>query len=214
MRDIPEALQTRLADDALTLCLCWRLTRRDGEVFGLTDHDTDLLIAGFTYKPGAALEGGQFVQSIDLKPGHAAAAGFLSNDFIQEGDLRSGLWDGCQIDVLRVDWRAPETGQIHIWSGYLTESTMLDNGKFQADLASLKADLERPVGRVLQRQCDAAFGDERCGVREVGQSCDQRFETCRDVFSNTANFRGFPHMPGNDFVLAGPAAGRNDGSKR
>lgn len=28
--------------------------------------------------------------------------------------------------------------------------------------------------------------------------CDKRFATCRDRFGNAINFRGFPHMPGND----------------
>jgi uncharacterized phage protein (TIGR02218 family) len=32
--------------------------------------------------------------------------------------------------------------------------------------------------------------------------CDKRFETCRDVFANAANFRGFPHIPGNDHVIS------------
>jgi uncharacterized phage protein (TIGR02218 family) len=32
--------------------------------------------------------------------------------------------------------------------------------------------------------------------------CDKRFETCRDVFANAAGFRGFPHIPGNDHVIA------------
>jgi uncharacterized phage protein (TIGR02218 family) len=32
--------------------------------------------------------------------------------------------------------------------------------------------------------------------------CDKRFETCRDRFANAANFRGFPHIPGNDHLLA------------
>ncbi len=30
--------------------------------------------------------------------------------------------------------------------------------------------------------------------------CDKRFSTCRDKFANTLNFRGFPHIPGNDFI--------------
>ncbi len=30
--------------------------------------------------------------------------------------------------------------------------------------------------------------------------CDKRFTTCRDTFANALNFRGFPHIPGNDFV--------------
>jgi uncharacterized phage protein (TIGR02218 family) len=32
--------------------------------------------------------------------------------------------------------------------------------------------------------------------------CDKRIETCAARFANAANFRGFPHMPGNDFVTA------------
>lgn len=214
MRDIPEALQDRLSGDVLTLCLCWRLTRRDGQVFGLTDHDSNLTIEGILYAPGAALDSERFVQSIDLAPGQAVATGRLSSDLITQDDLKAGLWDGCRVDVLRADWTALDLGQVLIWSGYLTEVTASEDGRFQARLASLKADLERPVGRILQRQCDALLGDERCGAEANGQTCDQRFETCRDRFSNVENFRGFPHLPGNDFVLSGPAASGNDGGKR
>ncbi|MEA2935279.1 MAG: hypothetical protein QOD74_1925, partial [Variibacter sp.] len=35
----------------------------------------------------------------------------------------------------------------------------------------------------------------------VTAGCDKRFETCRDRFANSVNFRGFPHIPGNDFVV-------------
>ena len=31
--------------------------------------------------------------------------------------------------------------------------------------------------------------------------CDKRLETCEAKFSNTANFRGFPHIPGQDAVI-------------
>lgn len=34
----------------------------------------------------------------------------------------------------------------------------------------------------------------------VRAGCDKRFDTCRDRFDNAVNFRGFPHIPGNDFV--------------
>ena len=36
----------------------------------------------------------------------------------------------------------------------------------------------------------------------VTAGCDKRFETCREKFENTLNFRGFPHLPGNDFVVS------------
>jgi len=41
----------------------------------------------------------------------------------------------------------------------------------------------------------------------VEAGCDKRFATCRAKFANGANFRGFPHMPTNDFVMAYPNPG-------
>lgn len=38
----------------------------------------------------------------------------------------------------------------------------------------------------------------------ITAGCDKRFATCRAKFTNSANFRGFPHMPGNDALQAGP----------
>jgi len=41
----------------------------------------------------------------------------------------------------------------------------------------------------------------------VTAGCDKRFDTCRDRFNNAVNFRGFPHIPGNDFVARYAVAG-------
>ncbi len=48
----------------------------------------------------------------------------------------------------------------------------------------------------------------------VTAGCDKRFETCRAKFANTLNFRGFPHLPGNDFVVryAVPGEPGHDGT--
>ena len=32
--------------------------------------------------------------------------------------------------------------------------------------------------------------------------CDKQFSTCQAKFDNVANFRGFPHVPDNDFMLS------------
>ena len=51
---------------------------------------------------------------------------------------------------------------------------------------------------------------------EVTAGCDKLFSTCRAKFASGLNFRGFPHIPGNDFVLSYPVSGEahNDGSSR
>jgi uncharacterized phage protein (TIGR02218 family) len=41
----------------------------------------------------------------------------------------------------------------------------------------------------------------------VTAGCDKRLATCREKFANVLNFRGFPYMPGNDFVLRLPLQG-------
>jgi uncharacterized phage protein (TIGR02218 family) len=51
----------------------------------------------------------------------------------------------------------------------------------------------------------------------VTAGCDKRFATCRDRFGNAVNFRGFPQIPGNDFVISYPvqgAPGHDGGSLR
>lgn len=48
----------------------------------------------------------------------------------------------------------------------------------------------------------------------ITAGCDKAFATCHDRFANAVNFRGFPHIPGNDFVISYPVQGEpgHDGS--
>lgn len=49
------------------------------------------------------------------------------------------------------------------------------------------------------RQCaKPAVGDQFT----ITAGCDKRFSTCKSKFSNALNFRGFPHLPGNDAAYA------------
>ena len=48
----------------------------------------------------------------------------------------------------------------------------------------------------------------------VTAGCDKRLETCRARFANAVNFRGFPHMPGNDYVTSIARAGASTGGGR
>ena len=223
MRQISEDFAARLAAETTSLCLCWRFERADGEVFGATDHDRPLVFDGVTYVPSAGLDGVSFESTSGLAPGHAAASGSLSLDFISDVALDAGVWDGARVDVLRVDW-LEITHRVVIWSGRLSQVSRQGQA-FSAELVSLKADLERMIGRVYARSCDADLGDARCGVDigdpalvasgAIAAGCDKSFVTCGARFANRVNFRGFPHMPGADAVLAGPASNRaNAGGRR
>ena len=58
------------------------------------------------------------------------------------------------------------------------------------------------AGAVTLRAPLAGLG---AGARiELREGCDKRFATCRDRFGNMANFRGEPHVPGNDGIARYP----------
>lgn len=42
---------------------------------------------------------------------------------------------------------------------------------------------------------------------ELTEGCDKRLETCAARFGNAINFRGEPHLPGNDLLTRYPGAG-------
>ncbi len=40
----------------------------------------------------------------------------------------------------------------------------------------------------------------------LSEGCDKRLDTCRDRFANVVNFRGEPHLPGNDLLTRYPGS--------
>jgi uncharacterized phage protein (TIGR02218 family) len=77
---------------------------------------------------------------------------------------------------------------------------------------TVKGDRLSAAGRVVELWealgAPVAPGD----LVRLEAGCDRRADTCRLKFSNFRNFRGFPHVPTEDWLTAYPvAAGRNDG---
>lgn len=63
-----------------------------------------------------------------------------------------------------------------------------------------------PDGRVL-RLWTAPGASPNVGDQvRLEARCDKRFATCKLKFSNQLNFRGFPHIPGDDWLVALPKA--------
>lgn len=276
MPDIPEALQVQLSGGVTRLAWVWILTRRDGTRFGFTDHDQALTVNGVSCDPESGFESGNLRAEAGGSPAQGVVFGVFNSPAITEADLNAGLWDGARVHVYRVDWGDPDLNY-RAFTGELGAMRASPEG-FEAEVSGLSARLNRTLGRVFSRRCDAELGDARCGVdlsacqssttlasvlsptvllldgrvsdpqiyeqgliswpqrsavmtsRIVGardssdsliveldqalrfvpdpqepvllqEGCDKRFETCGRRFENALNFRGCPHMPGNDALL-------------
>ena len=91
---------------------------------------------------------------------------------------------------------------VHAWGADLAR---------RAECRPGRDDQDRPSGgrrRARLTLWQAAGRRPAAGDRfRVVAGCDKRAETCRAKFANFLNFRGFPHIPGDDWVTAYPKEG-------
>lgn len=83
--------------------------------------------------------------------------------------------------------------------------------------ARIEVKFDTPDGtyRVIELSQEAALPITIGDAFEVLAGCDKRAITCREKFTNFMNFRGFPHLPGEDWLAAYPAPGEvHDGTRR
>lgn len=79
----------------------------------------------------------------------------------------------------------------------------------------VRADRSDTTGRVFNLWEEPAFPVEPGDTARVTAGCDKLAATCRKKFDNFLNFRGFPHIPGEDWVTAYPKDGEHhDGGSR
>jgi uncharacterized phage protein (TIGR02218 family) len=282
----PQALLDHLGRDVTTVCYCWRLIRKDGEVTGYTDHDRPLTVNGSAFEPESGFAASEARDSLGLSADTVDVEGVLSSERIADSDVAAGLYDGATVETLLVNWREPQ--QFALIRVATIGKIVRRDDSFVAELESRTRALDQQNARYVTRLCDAELGDARCGfaldqpgfsgngavtgvgpaervavsgldgfdagwfsgglltwtegarngrterivehsveqggisillqpragaaieegdVFSVVAGCDKRFSTCKAKFGNALNFRGFPHLPGNDVAYGYAADG-------
>ena len=209
MRALDPGFKAHIESGATTLATCWKISRSDAAVLGFTDHDLTLSFAGVDFVPAQGLDGSEAPQKLGPQVDTSEVFGVLSSEAITEADIDAGLYDGAEVETWRVNWR--DVSQRVLLRRASIGEIVREDGAFRAELRSGQQALNQVRGRIYSVYCDAVLGDARCTVAHDHPSfalgCDRALATCRDRFANVANFRGFPHIPGNDFVLTYPRSG-------
>jgi len=79
--------------------------------------------------------------------------------------------------------------------------------------AMIRADLTEGATRRLALWTAPGARPQAGDLVRVEAGCDKRLETCRTKFSNQSNFRGFPHVPSEDWLFALPQPGSKGGRR-
>ncbi len=151
---------------------------------------------GRVYQPGCSAVLGDGVCRFDL-----SAAGYAAETSVQE--VEDGrVFRLAGMDEFDLRWF--ERGRLRVLSGAAAGLV----GIVKNDQLSNEG---REIELWEQLPGEVAAGDR---VR-IEAGCDKRAETCHLKFDNFLNFRGFPHIPGEDWLMSYPKrSGGNEGGSR
>lgn len=159
---ISNEFQQHLASGLTTLARCWRVARKDGRVFGFTDHDGVLAFDDTEFLADSGLTALALEQGTGLGVDNTETLGALSSDAISEADIAAGFFDGAEVKCWLVNWAEPSQRMV-LFAGQIGEITR-SGGRFQAEVRGLSEPLNQPMGRVYQKACGSLLGDGRCRV--------------------------------------------------
>ena len=96
-------------------------------------------------------------------------------------------------------------------AGWFDRGTlMVLNGDAEGLHGMVKDDVALPGGRrVIELWQGLGIAPSAGNSVRLTAGCDKRAVTCRDKFANFLNFRGFPHLPSEDWIMAPQAGGRH-----
>lgn len=152
-----------LREDLVTLAWCWRLSRRDGVVIGLTSHDRDLIWGGLRYRAAPGMRPSAIETRDSLEAGTLDLQGAVTSAAVQERDLDAGRWDGAAMALYAVDWSTPDVGSVLMAQGVLG-AIERRGAAFSAELQGVTRVLEGPVCPATSPSCRAMLGDRACRV--------------------------------------------------
>ncbi|MEL7090644.1 MAG: DUF2163 domain-containing protein [Pseudomonadota bacterium] len=151
-----EAFLAHAAQGLTTLCRAWAIVRRDGRVFGFTDHDRDLSFDGITFRADTGLSAAALAQSTGLSVDNTEALGALSDAAVREDEIEAGRFDGADVRAWLVNWNDVAVRWLQ-FRGSIGEIRR-SGGAFHAELRGLTEALNKPMGRVYQKASSAPVG--------------------------------------------------------
>lgn len=163
-KTVGAGLHAHYALGSTTLAHLVKLTRADGVVLAVTlDHDLPLTFETVVYQPAFGMTPSTIVTSSALNVDNLDAKGALMALGINEADIDAGLWDLCDVRVMRVNWADLGMGAEKLKRGNFGEIS-IGRGTFTNEVRGITQRLAMTFGNVVSPSCNADLFDARCGV--------------------------------------------------
>lgn len=161
-KTIPAALESHLAQEVTTLTTIWEITRADGQIVRLTEHDRNLVVDGDTYTATfgymrSAISSGSGFTADDIE-----IDGLVDSGFISEDDISAGVYNGADLRISLVNWADTSQGAVKLKRGRIGEIISNGKGQYNVEFTSLLSLLDQKILEAASASCRAELGDKRC----------------------------------------------------
>lgn len=163
MKTAGSPLATHIAGETTTLATCWKVTRRDGAIFGFTDFDKDLTVDSLLYQARSGYTRSAIHTIANLAVDNLDIESAIDSETLSAADLRAGVWDGATVEIFLVNWANLANGKIILKRGTIGEVELKDT-VFRAELRGLSQALSQQIVELYTPDCRADLGDTRCKV--------------------------------------------------
>jgi uncharacterized phage protein (TIGR02218 family) len=168
-RTLAAGMVTHLATRSHTRATMLLLELRDGTSIGITNHPVDLDYdygdGSVTYRADTGILPSDVAMACGLESSNYEVAGPLG-DLVTKDAVLGGRFDRARAYLFQVNWKNLAQGAIKFPAGNVSEARV-EGGKFVFEIRTDTDRYNQVVGRVLANNCDADFGDARCGATPV-----------------------------------------------
>jgi uncharacterized phage protein (TIGR02218 family) len=185
MKTISAGLGAHLDKEVTTIASCWKIVRRDGQVFRFTDHDRDLTVAGEIYLAESSYTRTAVSSNSDFSVDNLDVAGVLDSDVLSPEEMRSGLFNRADVYVFIVNWQDTTQGILKVRRGWFGEITLQSNGTFQTEIRGLAQALSHNFIELYSSECRNDFCDTRCRLNIADYEATTTLATVIDRSSFT-----------------------------
>jgi len=208
MRDISKNLKTHLKGGVTTISTLWKVTRRDGRIFGYTDAVNDLTVLGVLFKSGTGFSASAISHSAKFNTEHIEVDGFtpiggIDDVDITDKDLLDGKYDFADVEISQVNYERPGDGQVKILKGHLGQFELKHN-QFRVELISLGAAAQHKIGAIYSLSCRAKLGDLQCKIPLATTAQELIFQVAGPMVAGDTISVEVSGRDINDLIVGGP----------
>lgn len=164
MKTLNSAFLAALTAETRTVIRCAKIERRDGEVFGLTELDQDLIIDGVTYRSLHGLSPTAIASDLSFQSNNVELTGLISDNGISLTDIRLGFFDYAKIQVFLINYLDLPTSlnenppKFLLLPVRVMGKVSYSDGQFTAEVMGVSRFLSARIPRATSPNCRYIFG--------------------------------------------------------